>query len=110
VAELKNTTKNSNKIDLSIDKNGLLRFKNRIYIPDSVELKLTVLDQVYKNPYSVNPRYQKMITTLRKLFYWPNMKGETTKYLAKCQYCQQVKAEHQHPSNLLHPLLVLEWK
>jgi hypothetical protein len=96
VAELQNTTENSDKSDLSIDKNGLLRFKNRIYIPDSTELKLTVLDEVHKKPYSGHPGYQKMITTLRKLFYWPNMKGETTKYLAKCQDCQQVKAEHQH--------------
>jgi hypothetical protein len=26
------------------------------------------------------------------------------------QYCQQVKAEHQHPTGLLHPLPVPEWK
>jgi hypothetical protein len=78
VAELQNTTENSDKTDLSLDKNGLLRFKNRIYIPDSTELKLTVLDEVHKKPYSGHPGYQKTITTLRKLFYWPNMKGETT--------------------------------
>jgi hypothetical protein len=51
------------------------------------------LDEVHKKPYSGHPGYQKTVTTLRKLFYWPNMKGETTKYLAKCQDCQQVKVE-----------------
>jgi hypothetical protein len=51
-----------------------------------------------------------MITTLRKLFYWPSMKGETIEYLARCQDCQQVKAEHQHPAGLLQPLPVPEWK
>jgi hypothetical protein len=51
-----------------------------------------------------------MITTLRKLFYWPNLKGETKKYLARCQYCQQVKVEYQHPVGLLYPLPVPEWK
>jgi hypothetical protein len=30
--------------------------------------------------------------------------------LARCQDCQQVKAEHQHPTGLLQPLLVPEWK
>jgi hypothetical protein len=45
-----------------------------------------------------------MITALRKLFYWPNMKSETTEYLSKCLDCQQVNAEHQHPAGLLHPL------
>jgi hypothetical protein len=38
------------------------------------------------------------------------MKGETTEYLARCQDCQQVKAEHQHPTDLLQPLPVPEWK
>jgi hypothetical protein len=38
------------------------------------------------------------------------MKGETTEYLARCQYCQQVKVEHQHPAGLLQPLPVSEWK
>jgi hypothetical protein len=38
------------------------------------------------------------------------MKGEITKYLARCQDFQQVKAEHQHPTSLLQPLLVPEWK
>jgi hypothetical protein len=77
--ELQNSTANSNKPDLSINKKGLLRFKNRIYIPDSTELKLIVLDEVHKKPYSGHPGYQKTITTIRKLFYWNNMKGETTK-------------------------------
>jgi hypothetical protein len=30
--------------------------------------------------------------------------------LARCQDCQQVMAEHQHPTDLLQPLPVLEWK
>jgi hypothetical protein len=97
MVELQNSTINSDKPDLSIDKKGLLRFKNRLYIQDSAELKLTVLDEVHKKPYSGHPGYQKLITTLRKLFYWPKMKGKIAEYLARCQDCQQVKAEHQHP-------------
>jgi hypothetical protein len=110
VAELQNTIENSDKLDLSIDKNGLLRFKNRLYILDLAELRITVLEEVHKKPYSGHPGYQKMITTHRKLFYWPNMKGKITECLARCQYCQQVKAEHQHPTGLLKPFLVSKWK
>jgi hypothetical protein len=110
MVEFQNSIANSDKPDISIDKKGLLRFKNRLYIPDSTELKLTILDEVHKKPYSGHPGYQKTITTLIKLFYWPNMKGETTEYLARCQDCQQVKAEHQHPAGLLQPLPVPEWK
>ena len=84
MADLWNNTKNSDKTDLSLDKNGLLWFKNKIYIPNSVELKLMILDEVHKKPYSSHLGYQKMVTTLRKIFYFLNMKGGTTKYLAKC--------------------------
>jgi hypothetical protein len=76
--EFQNSIANSDKPYLSIDKKGLLRFENRLYMPDSAELKLIVVDEVHKKPYSGHPGYQKTITTLRKLFYWPNMKGETT--------------------------------
>jgi hypothetical protein len=96
--------------DYNIDKNGILRFKNRIYVPNYVDLKLVILNELHKNPYSGHPGYQKMITTLRKQFYWPNMKSETTDYLSKCLDCQQVKVEHQHPTGLLQPLPIPEWK
>ena len=66
--ELQNSTADSDKPDLIIDKKGLLRFKNRLYLPDSTELKLTVLDEVHKKPYSSHPGYQKTITTLRFFF------------------------------------------
>jgi hypothetical protein len=69
--------KKLDKTDLSLDENGLLRFKNRLYIPDFVDLKSTIMDELHKNPYYGHPGYRKMATTLRKLFYWPNMKSET---------------------------------
>jgi hypothetical protein len=85
-------------------------YKNRLYIPKSEEIKLLILNELHKNPYFGHPGYQKMITMLRKEFYWPNMKGETVEYLAKCMECQQVKTEHQHPTGLLQPLPIPEWK
>jgi hypothetical protein len=88
MAEFQNSIANSDKPNISIDKKGLLRFKNRLYIPDSAELKLTILDEVHKKPYSSHLGYQKTITALRKLFYWPNIKGEIAEHLARCQDCQ----------------------
>ena len=31
-------------------------------------------------------------------------------YVAMCDVCQRVKAEHQRPAGLLHPLKIPEWK
>jgi hypothetical protein len=36
------------------------------------------------------------------------MKGDIARFVAQCDVCQRVKAEHQKPSGLLQPLLILE--
>jgi hypothetical protein len=83
MAYLQNNVENVDIIDLSLDKNGLIRFKNMLYILDSTELKLKMFDEVHKKPYYGHRGYQKTMTTPKKLFHWPNMKGETTKYLSR---------------------------
>jgi hypothetical protein len=81
-----------------------------MYVPKFLDLKTTILDELHKKSYSGHTGDEKMITTLRKLFYWPNMKNESTEYFSKCLYCQQVKVEHQHPVGLLQPLPIPEWQ
>ena len=68
------------------------------------------MNEIHKRPYPRHPRYQKMISMIRKDFFWPNIKKEVAEYLARCLECQQVKVEHQHPIGLLHPLPIPEWK
>ena len=51
-----------------------------------------------------------MITSLRKQLFWPGLKSKLVDYLSKCLECQQVKSEHQHPTSLLQPLPIPEWK
>ena len=38
------------------------------------------------------------------------MKKDIGKYVALCDTCQRVKAEHQRPAGLLQPLKIPEWK
>jgi hypothetical protein len=85
-----------------------IKVKKETYGHNSIDLKLVILNELHKNSYSGHPRYRKMITSLRKQFYWPNLRTETTSYLSKCLDCQQVKFEH--PTGLLQPLVIQEWK
>jgi hypothetical protein len=89
---------------------GLLTYRNRLHILDCDDLKRFIMDEPHKIPYTGHSGYQKMITTTRKQFYWPGLKKDIANYLAKCLECQQVKAEHRHPTGLLQPLPILEWK
>ena len=38
------------------------------------------------------------------------MKKDIAEFVARCLVCQQVKAEHYHPVEILQPLPIPEWK
>jgi len=38
------------------------------------------------------------------------MKKDVVDYIARCMECKRVKAEHRHPTGLLHPLPIPERK
>ena len=50
-------------------KKGLLLYKDRLYIPNVPKIKLLILNEIHKTPYSGHPGYQKTITMLRKDFF-----------------------------------------
>jgi hypothetical protein len=70
---------------------GLLTYKNRLYIPNCDDLKRFITDELHKKPYTGHPGYQKMIMTTRKQFYWLGLKKYIADYIDKCLECQQVK-------------------
>ena len=76
------------KIDFILNQQGLLLYKDMLYILHIREIKLTVMDELHKIPYSGHLGYQKMITMIRKDFFWKNMKKEVSKYLARFLECQ----------------------
>ena len=41
---------------------------------------------------------------LREIFSWKGLNADVAKYVNECTTCQQNKADHTHPSGLLHPL------
>ena len=51
-----------------------------------------------------------MYHSIRDLYWWDGLKKDVVDYVAKCLTCQQVKAEHQKPSEKLQPLPIPEWK
>jgi hypothetical protein len=61
-------------------------------------------------PYTGQQGYQKIVTTVKRHYYWPSMKNELVDFIAICCACQKVKDEHRHPASLLHPFPIPEWK
>jgi hypothetical protein len=57
-----------------------------------------------------HPGVMKMKEDLNPLFFWKGMKVDIVSYMARCLECQQVKAEHRHPTGLLQPHVIPESK
>jgi hypothetical protein len=51
-----------------------------------------------------------MYQEIKEQFWWHGMKREIAAFVARCDICQQVKAEHQRTAGLLQPLQIPEWK
>jgi hypothetical protein len=61
-------------------------------------------------PYAGHPGYSKTVAVVKRQYFWPGMKREIAKYIARCMECHKVKGEHRHPTGLLQPLPIPEWK
>ena len=59
-----------------LEEDGLLTYKNRVYIPNVAYLRRMVMDEIHQAPYSGHPRYQKTIATARKKYFWLVMKKD----------------------------------
>ncbi|WVZ68334.1 hypothetical protein U9M48_017290 [Paspalum notatum var. saurae] len=66
--------------------------------------------EAHETAYSIHPGSEKMYQDLKQKFWWYGMKREVAEYVALCDVCQRVKAEHQKPAGLLQPLKIPEWK
>ena len=49
-----------------LEEDGLLTYKNKIYIPNVADLRRVVMDEIHQAPYSGHPGYQKTIAIARK--------------------------------------------
>jgi hypothetical protein len=110
IQEIKHNIKEEKSPNFSEDKEGVLWYKGRICVPNVKELKDKILREAHESAYSIHPGGSKMYHDLKATYWWCGMKRDVAEYVALCNTCQQVKAEHQQPTGLLQPLQVLEWK
>ena len=107
---MEETEKQEKSSDYGINKDQLLTFKGKLYIPNIMSLKEMIMNEYHHSNYSRHLGYQKMLIAIMKVYFWPDMRKNIIEYLNKCLECQQVKVEHQHPTRLLQPIPILEWK
>ncbi|WVZ83904.1 hypothetical protein U9M48_030999 [Paspalum notatum var. saurae] len=108
--EIRESLKKGEAPDFKEDEQGTLWYKNRICVPKVDNIRKLILSEAHDTAYSIHPGSTKMYYDLKERFWWPGMKRAVAEYVAVCDTCQRVKAEHQKPAGLLQPLKVPEWK
>jgi len=98
------------KPEFSVRDDGLLLHQGRMCVPSDVELRQIIMKEAHESPFAMHPGGTKMYRGLKEHYWWMGMKRDIAEFVSKCLTCQQVKAEHQVPAGLLHPLSVPEWK
>lgn len=54
--------------DYRMEEDGLLLYKDRLYVPNNAKLRILVFDELHQTPYSAHLGYQKIVTTTRKYY------------------------------------------
>jgi hypothetical protein len=96
--------------DFREDVEAVVWFKDRLYVPDIKSIRELILKEAHETAYSIHPGNEKMYQDLKKRFWWYGMKRGIAEYVARCDSCQRIKAEHQRPAGLLQPLQIPQWK
>jgi hypothetical protein len=81
-------------LDFCEDVDGVVWFKDRLCVPDITSVRELILKEAHETSYSIHPGSEKMYQDLKKRLWWYGMKREIAKYVARCDSCQRIKAEH----------------
>jgi hypothetical protein len=101
IQEIKRNIKEEKSPGFSEDEEGVLWYLGRICVPSIKELKDKILHEAHESAYSIHPGGNKMYYDLKATYWWYPMKRDIAEYVALCDTCQRVKAEHQRPAGLL---------
>ncbi|XP_027903521.1 uncharacterized protein LOC114163403 [Vigna unguiculata] len=63
---------------------GILRFRDRVCVPENWRLRKQILEEEHKSRLSIHPGMTKMYKDLKQFFWWNGMKIDVTDFVASC--------------------------
>jgi hypothetical protein len=85
---------------------GILRYKEKICIGASTDLRTKILSSLYSSAfgggghYGINATYNRV----KIIFHWPQLKKSVEIFVVECPVCQRAKTENCQYPGLLAPL------
>ena len=94
--------------NFSITQDGVLTMKGRMCVPDVEDMRKLIIEEAHCSAYAMHPGSTKMYWTIKKNYWWSDMKKDVADFVSRCLMCQQIKMEHQKPLETLHILPIPE--
>ena len=82
---------------------GRLRYRSRLYIPASDNLRLHVLRQAHDAPAAGHPGRAKTLELIAREYFWPGMQKDVERYIWNCHPWRRTKASRPSPFGILKP-------
>ena len=86
--------------------NGLIRYKDRVWIPDSPDLKQRILAALHDSPIGGHSGIPVTLRRIKQSFYWKGLRAFVHQYVQECCICQRAKPDRARYPGLLEPLPV----
>ena len=84
---------------------GILSFKGRIYVPDSMELRRKVTELHHSPEPMGHPGQARTYALMARTYWWPGMSRFVSRYCAGCALCQQNKVNTHPTAPPINPLV-----
>ena len=97
ISRIKENIFSGNAKEFCMNDQGVVFFQNRLVVPKNPHLRQLILKEAHDSPLTIHPGSTKMYQDLRQRFWWTRMKREIVEFVANCDVCRRVKAEHQRP-------------
>jgi RNase H-like domain found in reverse transcriptase/Reverse transcriptase (RNA-dependent DNA polymerase)/Integrase zinc binding domain/Chromo (CHRromatin Organisation MOdifier) domain len=83
---------------------GLMYFRNRLFVPDSLGLRLEVVHRTHSAGPAGHPGRVKTLDLLNRTYWWPRMSQFTATFVKDCALCFRTKTPRSAPPGFLKPL------
>jgi hypothetical protein len=89
-------------------KEGLVYFKDRLYIPDTPDLRSAILKEYHTTPTAGHSGLQPTLARIAASFLWPGIHHDVKEFIQRCDVCQHNKYMPTKKQGLLQPLPIPE--
>jgi transposase InsO family protein len=92
----------------SKSKDGLIRFKNCVFVLNIPAIHQEILHRNHDDPQGGHFRENRTLNAIQSRYWWHGIAADIKEYIQQCAVCQQIAVHRHKPRGLLQPLPVLE--